>query len=163
MAIASPARVVGVVGIVEETVRRIAAQQTYGGGITVLSAEVAGVVARHAPVPPGFVVDPLVETAPAMPSAVRRPTTRDTPPASDRGRDSSEPRYARVPPVPAPHSGPTSAVAAVASAAAGGGVGAALAVLVVCLAALSLICGALASAPAFARSVSLQLVVERPG
>ncbi len=163
VAIASPVRIVRIVGVVQETVRRIAAHQTYGGGVTVLSAEVARVVAQDAPVPPGFVVEPLVETALAMPSAVRRPTTRDTAPASDPERDSSEPRHTRVPPVPAPHSGPTSAVAAVASAAAGGGVGAALAVLVVCLAALSLIYGALASAPAFARSVSLQLVVERPG
>jgi hypothetical protein len=55
-------------------------------------------------------------------------------------------------------------VGAVASGAAGGGGGgAALAVLVVCLAALGLICGALLCAPAVARSVSLQLVVERPG
>ena len=154
------------VAIVRETLRRAVWQMPSStADVTVLSAGIARGVSDATPAVSRPLVQPMVAAVPTLASDVSTTVARNPVPGPDERRDLSERRHAGVPPASPPHSVRTTAVTAVASAAAAGGgvgVGAALAVLGVCIAALTLIGGALASAPAVARSVSLLLVVERP-
>jgi small neutral amino acid transporter SnatA (MarC family) len=93
--------------------------------------------------------------------------TRSTPPSADRDADTRRDAVARrlPPPItPAVSPAPRGPVAGAASAASGSGSPAPMAVVFcAALAAMALLARTLVSAPAFARSVSLVLVVERPG
>jgi hypothetical protein len=93
--------------------------------------------------------------------------TRSTPPSADRDADTRRDAVARrlPPPItPAVSPAPRGPVAGAASAPSGGGSPAPMAVVFcAALAAMALLARTLVSAPAFARSVSLVLVVERPG